>query len=223
MDDRDLDNREIAPHARLAAEIAAHFERRPSDERADDQLDDEPDDADPAPGEQYELEHDLSPPSAGDDQPAADQAKPPRGRPFAKGASGNPGGRPKGSRNKATLRVQEQIDERTDDLIERLIAKALEGNVAALKFCLDRVLPRTRARPAPMSLDLPQLGTVAGCNQAHVALIGAVADGELAPADARTMAALIDSHRHRADGEPEAIAARRALVTQLLAGRDADA
>jgi hypothetical protein len=43
-------------------------------------------------------------------KPAANSAKQQRGRPFPKGVSGNPAGRPLGSRHKVTLAVEALLD-----------------------------------------------------------------------------------------------------------------
>ena len=42
--------------------------------------------------------------------PAEDTAKKQRGRPFEPGTSGNPNGRPKGSRNKTTVAIEALLD-----------------------------------------------------------------------------------------------------------------
>jgi hypothetical protein len=51
-----------------------------------------------------------------------------RGRPFAKGASGNPAGRPVGSRNKATLLALQLLEGETEALTRKAVEQALEGD-----------------------------------------------------------------------------------------------
>lgn len=75
--------------------------------------------------------------------------KPPKARQFKKGKSGNPEGRPRGSRNLATdltAELSEQITVREDGrsrkvskqraLIKSLMAKALQGDVRAMAALL---------------------------------------------------------------------------------------
>jgi hypothetical protein len=54
---------------------------------------------------------------------------------FKPGQSGNPSGRPHGSRNKATLALEALLDGEG----EAITRKALEGDTAALRLCLERI------------------------------------------------------------------------------------
>jgi len=58
---------------------------------------------------------------------------------FKKGQSGNPNGRPKGIRNKATMAAQELLDGEAEALTRKAIEKAMEGDMTALKLCLERI------------------------------------------------------------------------------------
>jgi hypothetical protein len=64
-----------------------------------------------------------------------------RGRPFKAGQSGNPTGKRLGTRNKATMAAQALLDGEADALTRRAVELALEGNMAALRLCLERLLP----------------------------------------------------------------------------------
>lgn len=64
-----------------------------------------------------------------------------RGRPFEKGQSGNRDGRPQGSRNKATLAVEALLEGEAEALTRKAIERALEGDIQALRLCLERVCP----------------------------------------------------------------------------------
>ena len=71
---------------------------------------------------------------------------------FIKGQSGNPAGRPPGARNKATLAMEELLDGETDKLTRMAIEKAVTGDTAALRLCMDRIMPRRRDRPVQFTL-----------------------------------------------------------------------
>jgi hypothetical protein len=117
--------------------------------------------------------------------------KQPEGRKgFAPGVSGNPSGRPPGSRNKATLAVEALLEGEAEALTRRCIERALEGDGQALRLCLDRLAPPRRDRP--VSFALPALKEAADARDALAAVVRAVAEGELTPSEGATLAGLIE-------------------------------
>lgn len=66
---------------------------------------------------------------------------------FKPGKSGNPEGRPKGSRNATTLALETLLDGQATALTQTAIDLALTGDMAALRLCLDRILPARKDRP----------------------------------------------------------------------------
>src|SRR3984957_8596577 len=94
-----------------------------------------------------------------------------RGRPFSKGASGNPGGRPAGARNKALLAMEALLDGEAEAITRVAVDKAKEGDPTALRLCLERILPPRKDRP--VSFSLPQLGTVTDAPAGTAAIGGA--------------------------------------------------
>jgi len=60
---------------------------------------------------------------------------------FKSGQSGNPGGRPKGALNEATLATQALLDGEAEVLTRKVVELAKEGNQVALRLCLERLLP----------------------------------------------------------------------------------
>jgi hypothetical protein len=111
----------------------------------------------------------------------------PRGRPFARGRSGNPNGRPKGARNKATLAAEALLEGEAEALTRKLIEKAKEGDINALRLCLDRIYPPRRDRL--VSLEMPEIGSALDASKAAAALLAACAAGEIS---AREAAGLMD-------------------------------
>src|ERR1700759_2169133 len=70
----------------------------------------------------------------------------PRGRPFAPGTPG----KPRGARHRVTRAVEALMEGEHERLTRIAIDKALEGDTAALRLCLDRIArPR---RDAPVSI-----------------------------------------------------------------------
>lgn len=57
----------------------------------------------------------------------------------------NPAGRPKGSVNKFTALARELMSDKSPEIVNKVIEKALEGDVHCLKMCLDRILPVHKA------------------------------------------------------------------------------
>lgn len=63
---------------------------------------------------------------------------------FAVGKSGNPAGRPRGSRNATTLAAVALLDGEAERLTRAAIELALAGDIAALRLCLERLIPVRR-------------------------------------------------------------------------------
>ena len=78
---------------------------------------------------------------------------PVRGRPFAKGQVANPGGRPPGLPDRRT-RYREIIEQRMPELLERCVSMALQGDIQALRLCLERVLPAVRPGDERVELSI---------------------------------------------------------------------
>ena len=70
-----------------------------------------------------------------------------RGKPFKPGQSGNPAGRPGGTRNKATLAALQLLEGEASALTRKAIDAALGGDMVALRMCLDRIVAPTKDRP----------------------------------------------------------------------------
>jgi hypothetical protein len=80
----------------------------------------------------------------------------PKGQ-FQPGKSGNPRGRARGSRNRATLLAASLLDRQAQDLVQQAIGLALAGDVVALRLCVERILaPRRLER---VQFAMPALAT----------------------------------------------------------------
>jgi hypothetical protein len=115
-----------------------------------------------------------------------------RGRPFEPGKSGNPKGRPKGSRNQATLLAEALLDREAEAITRKLVDKALEGDTTALRLCLDRLLAPRRQRH--VTFQLPPIETAADAVHASSRVLAECAAGNLSPGDASEIVGAISSH-----------------------------
>lgn len=125
----------------------------------------------------------------------AKTAKKQRGKPFKPGQSGNPGGRPKGSRHRVTLAVEALLDGEAEKLTRKAVELALEGDTTALKLCLERLCPPRKDRPIDAgAIKLPPL-KASNLAQAQAAVARALAGGRLAPSEADALARVLEAHR----------------------------
>ena len=68
--------------------------------------------------------------------------------------SGN-SGRPKGSRNKATIAIESLLQGQAGALTQTAVTKALEGDSLALRLCMVRIAPAPRDNTVHFSLCPP--------------------------------------------------------------------
>lgn len=115
-----------------------------------------------------------------------------RGRPFEKGQSGNPGGRPKGSRNATTIALENLLDGQAEALTNKAVEMALEGDMAALRLCMDRILPPRKDRL--VTFNLPSINSAGDAAAVTSAVLSAVANGEITPADAGEIGKLVEAY-----------------------------
>jgi hypothetical protein len=115
----------------------------------------------------------------------------PRGRPFEKGRSGNSAGRRAGSRNKATLAAAVLLEGGSEALTQKAMDLALLGDPTAMRLCLERILPPCRERT--VTFALPSIESAADIAPAMKAVTSALAQGEITPGEAVTIAAVVDT------------------------------
>ena len=127
------------------------------------------------------------------DNTGEEQPKRTRGKPFDAGKSGNPAGRPAGTRNKATLAIEALLEGDAEKIGRKAIELALDGDVVALRLCLERLAPIRRGRP--VRFGLPALDGPGDLVKALGGLLRATADGELSPEEAVTIASILESKR----------------------------
>ena len=115
-----------------------------------------------------------------------------RGRPFQKGCSGNPQGRPLGARNAATVIAEQLLDGEAEAITRKVIELAKQGDLTALRLCLERIVPPRRERP--VNFTLPTMNSADGATKAMAAITTAVADGDLTPSEAAELSRVIEGY-----------------------------
>jgi hypothetical protein len=109
---------------------------------------------------------------------------------FEKGNSFGKG-RPRGSRNKSAAILDEIGLEGLVNVIRSVQQRANKGSLRAAAILFARVWPVARGRP--VAVDLPSVETTAGLVEAHAALVGLMAAGELTPNEALAISRVLDA------------------------------
>ena len=115
-----------------------------------------------------------------------------RGRPFPKGRSGNPRGRPLGARNAATRLAEQLLDGEAAAITRKAIELAKSGDRLALRLCMDRIVPPRRDRS--VHFTIPELNLAADASKAIAAIASAVARGELGVSEATELSRMIEAY-----------------------------
>src|SRR5579863_390646 len=108
-----------------------------------------------------------------------------RGR-FRKGRSGNPGGRPLGSVNRATRAAALLLDGEAEALTRKAVEMALAGDPVALRLCLDRILGVRRGRPVELVGEhaVPPVANARDLAAAMSSVAAAATHGAITPDEA---------------------------------------
>src|SRR5215468_114054 len=122
---------------------------------------------------------------------------PVRGRPFVKGRSGNPSGRPVGRRNNKTLAAAVLLDGESEALTRKAVELALAGDPTALRLCIERILPPCRERPVRFAL--PPIENAADVSAAMNAVTAALARGIITPGEAERIANVVETFARAID------------------------
>jgi hypothetical protein len=109
------------------------------------------------------------------------------------GQSGNPKGKAKGTRNKATMLAIAILEKDIEAIAKKVTEAAIGGDLQAARMVLERLVPPTRERP--VSLPLPDTSTTEGVSQAQQAILAAVATGELTPGEGTALSGIVEQHR----------------------------
>jgi hypothetical protein len=112
----------------------------------------------------------------------------PRGRPWVKGQSGNPAGRPSRARQAAVV-AEALIGRKTVPLTNKLLELALAGDRTLLRACLDRIAPARREMP--VDLEFPKIETRADLKAALTTIAEAAASGSLTTSQCQNLTRML--------------------------------
>ncbi|HQT88424.1 MAG TPA: DUF5681 domain-containing protein [Acidiphilium sp.] len=116
-----------------------------------------------------------------------------RGKPFKPGQSGNPAGRPAGSRNAALVALDQIAEGAAPALLDVLVKAGMAGDTQAARLVLERAWPIRKGRA--ITLDLPPVIDAAGVRAAMARITKAAASAEITPDEAQALAALVEGQR----------------------------
>lgn len=117
-----------------------------------------------------------------------------RGRPFKPGESGNPAGRPAGSRNRALAALDAIGAAGAEAVLRKTVEAAQGGDVRAAELLLSRVWPARKGRPVLLP-GLPAIEQPADLVRALGRVAQAVAEGTITPDEAQAVASVLEAQR----------------------------
>ncbi len=97
---------------------------------------------------------------------------------FKPGQSGNPLGKPVGTKHRATQAALALLDGEVEALTRKAVELALSGDTVALKLCLDRIVPPLKPQAQMVTLDQPLPNSL---TETARAFVNAAANGQLSP------------------------------------------
>jgi hypothetical protein len=87
------------------------------------------------------------------------------------------------------LALETLLDGEAEAITRKAVEMALEGDVTAMRLCMDRILPPRKERP--IMFAMPKMETAADAVKASAALVDAVANGDITPGEAGELSKLV--------------------------------
>lgn len=114
---------------------------------------------------------------------------------FQPGQSGNPSGRPKGITDRR-VELRNLLETHAKEIIDKLIERAKIGDLAALRLCIERLIPRAKVDEG-IKLELPDGRIDTGSNMLEITnrITEAVASGLLTIDEAEKFNAFLRHQR----------------------------
>ncbi len=146
---------------------------------------------------------------------AAKQRRRGRGRPFERGQSGNPAGKPPGARHRITVLAETLMADDAEAVVRAVVAAAKGGDMTAARLILDRISPPRRG--CPVSFKLPTIETAADISKVLTVVLASVACGDLTPDEATAISGVVEVKRKAI--ETEELGARLTALEQAAEDR----
>jgi uncharacterized protein DUF5681 len=128
---------------------------------------------------------------------------------FVRGTSGNPAGRPRGSRDAKTVALAELVDGSGEAIVKKLCASAESGAPWAIRLVVEKILPRIERR---VDVELGAVETASEVGLAIARVIALAADGSLTIEEAQAFLRLLEVQRRAI--ETSDLAVRLELLEQ---------
>jgi Family of unknown function (DUF5681) len=112
---------------------------------------------------------------------------------FRKGQSGNPQGKRPGTRHRLTVLAEKITKEDAEEIVAAVVTAAKGGDTPAARLVFERIYPVRKG--APVKFDLPELADGADLAPAIAAVARSMANGDLTPEEASSVAAVLETHR----------------------------
>jgi hypothetical protein len=96
----------------------------------------------------------------------------------------------RGSRNKATLLLEQILADDAEAIIKKAIELAKDGDPIALRLCMERLLPRRKQEP--IECELPPIEKAQDTLTALTAISGAVGTGDVTPSEAAALGKVVN-------------------------------
>jgi hypothetical protein len=109
---------------------------------------------------------------------------------FKKGESGNPKGKPKGAKHRASLLAEKLFENDIEMVCNQVISQAREGNLQAAKIILDRLLPPRKDRL--INIELPPVNDSSDALKALKMICFSVGNGEISPLEGEALSKIIE-------------------------------
>lgn len=119
---------------------------------------------------------------------------------FARGQSGNPAGKIKGTLNKRT-QLAKLLEPHATELINKAVELAKNGDVNALRLCIERLLPKVKSEAISMPLSNSDFTKTKALLAFGAEIIRAVTNQELTPEQGKTLVEIIEAQRKNIETE----------------------